>query len=212
MGKEKERTMESIESTIREMDEKYDANFGEWVRNEENLKIVSLNFKKYLDEYDEAVIVEVVKWVVRRWKLKSICALLKDLLVSDLFHEVNDLGREAEKGLQKELLEKRAEAMRRVERKMRIVKAVVGNWTSAHIAEFIALSIPGMTKEEKKVFLLALLREFSHQKLTELFVKIDSAIDWAMKISIIKSSKSSGPCRSPLEGENEDGSPLLNAE
>lgn len=216
MGWERaERTMESIEETVREMDEKYDANFGEWVRNEENLKVVATNFKKYIEEYSEETVVEVIKWVVKNWKLKSICTLLKELVLSDLFHELDALN--ADMGFktdlrQKALLKQRkAEVLGRIQRKIRIVNGLIENWGCAHISEFIVSALPDLKKEEKKAFLLHLLKEFDHQKLTEVFVKIDSAIDWALKISIIKSNRSAARCAGAIDEESSTGSPLLKA-
>ncbi|KAI5179776.1 hypothetical protein NEOKW01_0239 [Nematocida sp. AWRm80] len=165
------RTIEDIDATVKEMDCQYDANFGEWVRSEENLEIIVANFKKYLHQYTEQTFSEVLKWIVTGWKTSTRIVLLKKLLSKQLFRDNTP---------------SQLESSRRI---IRIIKSVIENWSPAQVSELIIEFLADMKKEEKRVFLLWLLEDFTHHKLTEIFIRIDNIVDWSLKISIIKNSK-----------------------
>ncbi|KAI5186039.1 hypothetical protein NEHOM01_1242 [Nematocida homosporus] len=165
------RSIQDIDSTIREMDQQYDANFGEWVRSEENLDILAANFKKYITEYTDDTFAAVLTWVTGQWKPLSKILLLKKLFAAGIF-----LCREKEN----------SDTPRK---KIQILKKVVEHWTPADVSDLIIEFLIDMQKEEKKLFLLWLLEDFDHRKLTEIFIRIDSIVDWSLKISIIKKSR-----------------------
>lgn len=79
--------MEEIEHSINSMDSIYDANFGEWIRNENNCKIVGANIKKYMRVYKEADFLVVIKWIVKDWTLKNIITFTKKLITEELYTE-----------------------------------------------------------------------------------------------------------------------------
>ena len=79
------KTLESIEESIRLMDSIYDANFGEWIRNEQNCKVVGQNIKKYIGKYDDSDFIMVIKWIVKEWTLKGIMQFTKKFITDDLF-------------------------------------------------------------------------------------------------------------------------------
>ncbi|KAI5190859.1 hypothetical protein NEMIN01_1261 [Nematocida minor] len=166
------RTVKDIDTTIKEMDKQYDANFEEWVRSEENIDILSVNLKKYLSEYTESTYAEVLKWITEDWAIPSKVLLMKKILLGTLFRNNSP----AEIKLSK--------------RSIRIIKNTIEDWSSMYISELIIEFMGGMQKEEKRLFLLWILEDLEHQKITEIFIRIDSIVDWTLKISIIKNSKS----------------------
>ena len=76
--------LKKIEQSINLMDETFDANFGDWIRNEDNCKIVGSNLKRYIEKYKISDFITVVKWIVKDWTLKSIILFSKKLIVDDL--------------------------------------------------------------------------------------------------------------------------------
>lgn len=207
--------MEDIDNTVREMDDQYDANFGEWVRNEDNLKVVALNLKRYIKEYSEELIVEVIGWIVRHWRIRSTSHLLKELLIFDLFQEINKFKEEVkERALHHALLADRDEEKKRIlsffDMKIRIIRRVMEGWNSLFISEFISSSLLEFSKEEGKIFLLRFMREFKHKEIAEILMKTDTGVDWELKVRILKNSKSGRAIGRVEESPSE--SPLLPAE
>lgn len=166
------RTVEDINTTIKEMDSEYDANFGEWVRSEENVEVLALNLKKYLNDYTESTYIEVLKWVTEEWQVISKIFLLKKILLPTIFKNNS------------------CEEIKESKKSIRMIKKFTAEWSPLNTSELIVEFIEGMQKEEKRLFLLWILEDIDHQKLTEIFIRIDSLVDWALKISIIKNSRS----------------------
>ncbi|OAG29032.1 hypothetical protein NEDG_01171 [Nematocida displodere] len=166
------RTVEDIDATIREMDNQYDANFGEWVRSEDNLDILATNLRGYLEEYTPETFAEVLKWITIKWKSSSRIFLLKLLFKEEVFKENH------------------AASPKPTPRTNIILKRVIDTWTNAQISDFLIEFLNGMGREEKRVFLFVIVENFTHQQLTEIFIRIDSIVDWSLKISIIKKGMS----------------------
>lgn len=166
-----QRTAKDVDRTIKEMDKQYDANFGEWVRSEENIDIVSTNLKKYLNEYTEATFSEVLKWITEDWVLPSKVFLIYKIFCKQLFK--NNSPDEIEQS----------------KKAVRTIKKIIETWTPTQISDLILEFLTDMQKEEKRLFLLWILEDFEHEKLTEVFIRIDTIVDWSLKISIIKNSK-----------------------
>ncbi|KAF7701705.1 hypothetical protein CDIK_0583 [Cucumispora dikerogammari] len=74
-------TIEKVEESIILMDSKYEANFGEWIQNSVNCKTIGTHLRQYIQEYSLEDNVIVLKWIVRKWTLKSIVNLCTNLLV-----------------------------------------------------------------------------------------------------------------------------------
>ncbi|KAH9385902.1 uncharacterized protein NEMAJ01_0798 [Nematocida major] len=166
-----QRTVRDVDRTIKGMDKEYDANFGEWVRSEENVDVIAMNLRKYLAEYAEATFSEVLKWITEEWAVSSKILLLHKIFGKQLFRDNSALE------------------MKSSRRNVRIMKGIIDEWGPGNISELIIEFLTGMQKEEKKLFLLWALEDFEHEKLTEIFIRIDTIVDWSLKISIIKKSK-----------------------
>lgn len=80
--------MSDIENSIKYMDETYDANFGDWIRNEENVRIVAHNLKKYVNLYSADKFIIVLKYVVKDWTLRSIIVLIKKIFDKEINVEI----------------------------------------------------------------------------------------------------------------------------
>lgn len=178
---DKKRTVEDIGSIIRDMDRKYDANFGTWVRGEENIDTIVFNLKKYIDKYSEQIFSEALKWITEKWRIESRIAFMKKLLSEQLFRDNSETQKEVSK------------------RNIRILRNVLKAWKAAEVTELITSFLTGMEKEERKLFLLWVLEEFNHEQITEIFIRIDHLVDWSTKISILKSFKYNIPTRTEKE-------------
>ncbi|KAI5171166.1 hypothetical protein NEFER03_0568 [Nematocida sp. LUAm3] len=169
-----ERTVADIEETIKEMDKQYDANFGEWVRNEDNLDLLSTNFKKYLYDYTEETFSEVLRWVTNSWTNTSKSILFKSLFIKDLFSD--NPSNPERTDLQS--------------KKIRMVKNMTEKWHSMDIAEFMLMCMSDLTGDtERQIYVLWMFEGVPSHKLTDIFVRIDKVLDWPMKVSIIKKNK-----------------------
>lgn len=171
------RTVQDIERTIREMDQQYDANFGDWVQSEENIDVVAFNFKRYIERYDAETFAEVLRWITNMWSTSYRVSLLKKLFLPDLF----PLS-------QQDPQKKSCESMPK--KKVLILRHLIAHWAAIEISELIIEFIPELSDKDKKDFLLSLLESIDHQRLAEVFIRTDSIVDWSLRLSIIKKGKS----------------------
>ncbi|TBT99710.1 hypothetical protein CWI38_1401p0030 [Hamiltosporidium tvaerminnensis] len=148
-----------IDNTVCHMDETYDANFGEWIRNEENARIVGCNLKKYINEYQIADFVVVLKWIVKDWTLRSIIVLVKKMIVDDLYRS------------------SKTEYKRRIQ----LIKELICTWNPIFICEFILSVTKNFTVSEKVKFITHLLSSIEKQKSTDIIYHLIDKLDPKVK-------------------------------
>ncbi|KAG5859976.1 hypothetical protein KMI_04g07870 [Encephalitozoon hellem] len=154
--------LEKIEKSISYMDDTYDANFGEWIRNEDNARIVAYNMKKYIDNYKTSDFIVVVKWIVKDWTLKSIIIFSKKMLVEDI--KVLSFRRSEE---DKEKYNKR----------VKIISGLIFTWNPVFITEFIVSITRSFGANEKCKLLVNLLEVFEARKLSEILSQLETKIE-----------------------------------
>ncbi|KAI5169183.1 hypothetical protein PAEPH01_0511 [Pancytospora epiphaga] len=151
--------LKRIEQSINVMDAKYDANFGDWIRNEDNCKIVGFNLKRYIEKYKISEFITVIKWVIKDWTLKSIILFARKLVVDDLFSVSID------------------GYMRRV----RIVSGFIYTWNPIFISEFLLAITVEMPIDRRAGFYADVLCSFEPKKLAEILSQIEGKLDGPMK-------------------------------
>lgn len=154
-------TLEKIEKTVSSMDQTYDANFGEWIRNEENSKIIAYHLKKYIVKYPTHDFVVVLKWIVKDWTLRSIIILTKMMIVTDI--EIA------------------------FEKKMDILQGLIFTWNPVFITEFVVSVSKGLTAQTKKTFVLRLFEEFEKERIKMVLEHMENKMDDGIKTMLIKS-------------------------
>ncbi|KAK6089665.1 hypothetical protein P3W45_001307 [Vairimorpha bombi] len=167
-------TLEQIEKSILYMDDTYDANFGEWIRNEDNCRIVAYNMKKYIDKYSVSSMIVVIKWVVKDWTLKSIIIFTKKMLFEDiksLCSKESDFDKE------------------KFVNRVKIVSGLIHTWNSLFISEFILATTKYFTSEEKSRILKMMLDSFEQKKLSEIFTHLDNKLESKVKSDLINDNK-----------------------
>ncbi|KAM0680499.1 hypothetical protein GINT2_001187 [Glugoides intestinalis] len=160
-------TIKQISETINYMDDTYDANFGNWIRNEDNSKIVGSNLKRYIDNYRESETITVIKWIVKDWTLRSIILLARKLIMEDIV------------GMSAEAYTKR----------IRILSGLVYTWNPIFISEFLLASTSEMTVAQKTEFMAGILGVFESKKLGEVLSQLEAKIDGPTKKELIKKFK-----------------------
>ncbi|KAI5148768.1 hypothetical protein ENBRE01_0518 [Enteropsectra breve] len=156
--------LEKIEAHINAMDQKYDANFGEWIQNEDNCKIVGSNLKRYVEEYSISRFIAVTKWIIKDWTLKSIIQFTKKLITEDLGMKTGE------------------EYWRRIN----ILAGFIFTWDSVFITEFLLSLTSDFTTERKAQLLADILTLFEAQKFTEILSCLESKMDTKAKEMLIK--------------------------
>lgn len=164
--------LEKIEKSICYMDETYDANFGDWIRNEDNARVVAYNMKKYIDSYKTSDFIVVVKWIVKDWTLKSIIVFSKKMLVEDIKAlSFKAVGEDEEK----------------YRRRVRILSGLVFTWNPVFITEFIVSTTRAFSTNEKCKLLLSLLEAFEPKKLSDVLVQLEAKIEQKVWSELVKS-------------------------
>lgn len=74
-----------VERNLRLMDERNEAAFTDWIKNEQVLSLSLPHIKKIMWEYELDRIVNGLKWLIADWTLASIAATLKYLLIDDIW-------------------------------------------------------------------------------------------------------------------------------
>jgi hypothetical protein len=155
-------TLEQIEKSVGHMDETYDANFGEWIRNEDNARIVAYNMRKYVDAYKTSDFIVVIKWIVKDWTLKSIIVFAKKMLMEDL----------------KSLSSARGDAEReRYMRRTAMLSGLIFTWNPIFITEFVISTTRGLSSSEKCKLLTNLLGVFEEGKLSDTLSQLESKLE-----------------------------------
>lgn len=156
-------SIKQIDETISYMDETYDANFGSWIRNEDNCKIVGTNLKKYLNSYRESEFITVLKWVVRDWTLRSIILLSKKLIMEDISEYY--------------------------QRKIRILSGLVYTWNPIFVSEFILAVSMEIPLEQRIELMVSVLNVFESRKLSEILSQIEDKVDSRIRKELFKKFK-----------------------
>ncbi|KAM0685986.1 hypothetical protein COBT_002797 [Conglomerata obtusa] len=143
--------IEEIEETVNFMDETYDANFGEWLRNEDNSRIVAHNLKKYVNKYTSHRFVTVLKFIVKDWTLRSIIILMKKIFDRGLCDRIE------------------------------ILQGLVYTWNSVFIAEFILSYMKGLNMQAKCRFVCAFFDGFETSKVRDILLHMEGKLDYKVK-------------------------------
>lgn len=151
--------LKQIDESIDYMDRTYDANFCQWIRNEDNCKIVGNNLKKYFSCYRDSEFITVVKWIVKDWTLKSIILFSKKLILEDLL------------SLNSEAYAKR----------VRVLSGLIYTWNPIFISEYLLACSAEFTNSQKTDFLVCVLNVFESKKLSEILTQIECKTDSAIK-------------------------------
>lgn len=195
-------TMETIEESISAMDSIYDANFGDWIRNEANCKTVASNIKKYLNVYKSSEFIMVIKWIVKDWTLKSIINLMRSLITDELFLEgvvlENPCGYDSiYPNMCKENTCEQMDSVQNIknttnktsrtnfEYKLNIVSGVIYTWNSLFIAEFVLTTSMHYTPEQKAEYFYNVLECFGKQKMSEILLQMEAKLDAQTKEKVI---------------------------
>lgn len=156
-------TLKQIDDTIEYMDKTYDANFCQWIKNEDNCKIVGNNLKKYLGSYRDSEFITVIKWVVKDWTLKSIIIFSKKLFIEDICDIDPD----------------------QYAKRIKIISGLVYTWGPMFVSEFLLTCSVDMSKDQKTDFLVCVLNVFESKKLAEILLEIESKTDLETKMEIV---------------------------
>lgn len=162
-------TLKQISETIGYMDETYDANFEEWIKNEDNCKIVGCNLKRYIESYRESEFITVIKWIVKDWTLKSIILFAKKMIIEDLCASTEEL----------------------YIRKTKVISGLVYTWNPIFTSEFLIACTTDLTSSQRTDFLVCVLNVFDSQKLSEILSQLESKIDSSSKRELVKKFKDS---------------------
>ncbi|EQB61923.1 protein with wd40 repeat [Vairimorpha apis BRL 01] len=155
-------TLEKIENSINFMDDTYDANFGEWIRNEDNCRIVAYNMKKYVNKYSTSNMIVAIKWIVKDWTLKSIIIFTKKMIIEDI---KGDIDNQLEK--------------------IKIISGLIYTWNPLFISEFILATTKNFMVDEKIKFLNYMLESFEYKKINEIFKQLDNKLELKVKNEIM---------------------------
>ena len=169
-------SLRKITQTIRYMDETYDANFEDWIKNEDNCKIVGSNLKKYIEMYRESEFIVVIKWIVKEWTLKSIIIFAKKMIIEDLATINTEL----------------------YTRKAKILSGLIYTWNPIFTAEFLISCTNELTVTQRARFIISVLNVFDSRKLSEILSQLESKVDPETKTEIVKNFKT------PIYNSGED--------
>lgn len=151
-----------VERNLRLMDQQNEANFTDWIRNERNLTLSLPHMKRVMYDYGVDRIINGLRWLIFEWKLASIAAAIKYLLIDDIWtFKLNptefDFAHFLSVAGQCYCISK-SEFRNRI----RIIMALIDGWIFEHVRElFHFLCTSSCTTTSQSAFLLqALLLAF----------------------------------------------------
>ncbi|KAM0677862.1 hypothetical protein BDAP_001540 [Binucleata daphniae] len=148
------------------MDETYDANFGDWIRNEENARIVAHNLKKYVKEYSTDKFIVCLKYIVKDWTLRSIITLVKKIF--DNNNDIYNLDN------QSDMIE--------------ILQGLVYTWNSIFISEFVISLLKNQNISYKIKFCKVFFDCFTKSKIRQILVHMENKIEIQVKETILENT------------------------
>lgn len=151
--------LQDIDRVVNTMDETYDANFGDWIRNEDNCKIVGINMRKYVDEYNPSDFIVVVKWIVKDWTLKSIIIFSKKLIIDGLLSKTR-----------KQYIQS-----------IKIVTGFIYTWNPIFISEFLLASTREFPSKPRAAFFADVIQTFEKKKFNEILAQMECKLDEATR-------------------------------
>lgn len=153
-------SFQKIHSSVVFMDETYDANFGEWIRNEENARIVGHNLEKYISIYDSDSIIVSIKWIVKDWTLRGIISLMKKMILNDLHCDIH--------------------------KRLDIAAGVIYTWNTVFVGEFLVAMIKSINANDDKILFAELLfKDFEIGKIEEVVKQLGGKLDGKIVNSMI---------------------------
>lgn len=81
-------TEKDVENSILTMDKDYEANFGDWIRNEQNSETVGVCLRNHMEGHSIEDAKVVIKWITKNWTLNSIIFLFIGLLNEPFQHNI----------------------------------------------------------------------------------------------------------------------------
>jgi hypothetical protein len=153
-----------VERNLRCMDRQNDACFTDWIRDEHNLTLSLPHLKRVMFDYQPERIVNGLRWLILEWRLASIAAAIKYLLVDDLWTVAPKASEnEASPDVSVSIGGVRYAATPNAFRlRIHIIMALIDGWNYVHVKElFYFLHTNGCQTPEQSAFLLqALLLAF----------------------------------------------------
>lgn len=140
-------TIEKVEQSIEFMDLKYEANFGDWIQNEINSKTIGIYFRNYVKDNSIHDLVIVLKWIVKKWTLKSIINLCTNILMengnSNIYLSL---------------------------KKINICQGVIYTWNSEFCSEFVYCLSKNLKQIIKLRFFANIFSNFSDEKVNDIII------------------------------------------
>ncbi|OMJ29219.1 hypothetical protein AYI69_g1285 [Smittium culicis] len=177
-----------IESNITKMDSLYDATFHSWLKNEENVVIVSSYLHRIANEYPLDRIINSLKWLVSSWKLESVTMIIRKV-TADWSLVKQDVGIDNLKDrifdpiAQSKIVE--GETKRGI-----LVRELTKDWPCIQVARLISnlSTVFWRHRIYQEVFLKALVLDWDFCRLSEFFSYIGAhlGLDYRLKVSMLQ--------------------------
>ena len=152
-----------VERNLRVMDQQNEANFTDWIRNEQNLTLSLPHLKRVMFDYEIDRIINGLRWLIYEWKLASIATAIKYLLIDDIWtmlkHNPTDFDYAHYLSVAGQCYSITKTDFRN---RIRIIMALIDGWNFEHVRElFNFLCTASCISTSQSAFLLqALLLAF----------------------------------------------------
>ncbi len=147
-----------VERNLRQMDELHEAAFTDWIKNERNLSLSLPHIKRVMYEYNLDRVANGLRWLIQNWRLASIAAAIKFLLVDDFWIPTRSKNgnKLCVNGIRYRI------AIKDFRDRIHIIMALIEDWDLVHVRElFHFLCTSACTSPEQSAFLMqALLLAF----------------------------------------------------
>ncbi|ORE00176.1 hypothetical protein A0H76_2059 [Hepatospora eriocheir] len=167
----KDHLFDTIEHSVTKMDNEYGANFMEWIKNEQNCKLIGSHLKKYINLYRESKTITTIKWISADWTLRSII-LLSRVLLLDPPKSLNECDHTKYK-----------------KSVPRIMFGCIYTWNPIFIGEYLLSVTSSLNNSEKSEILYQILNEFNSDKLKAILTVLDKKCNKELKILLLNKFK-----------------------
>ncbi|PVU89177.1 hypothetical protein BB561_005502 [Smittium simulii] len=176
-----------VEANISKMDLLYDATFRSWLKDEENVVVVSSYLYRIANEYPLDRIVNAIKWLVSSWSVESVSIIIKHITSDWNNFKQNTYYKHSNLQLKKHQKMIEGETKRGF-----LIREITRDWPCIQVAKLVSnlSTVFWSSRVYQEHFLKALVLDWDFCHLSEFFSYVGSqlGLDYRLKVSMLQLS------------------------
>ncbi|PVV01026.1 hypothetical protein BB560_004572 [Smittium megazygosporum] len=179
-----------VEANISKMDLLYEATFRSWLKDEENVSIVSSYLHRIANEYPLDRIVNALKWLIQSWSVESVAILIKHVTA-----DWTNVKQEADFKASSSSNYQTSKHLKIIEGETKrgfLIREITRDWSCVQVAKLVSNLSTTFWENRlyQEYFLRCLVLDYDFCHLSEFFSYVGSqlGLDYRLKVSMLQLS------------------------